>query len=204
VATAIFFALDGTLLTREEPFDAVLAATFEAELGRVEADWLARYERRFEAHAAAFVPDPHERALADVCEAFDLDADPGALAEALAETDREATRVSDDAVAALRKLGVDDELGVLTNGPRAWQLGKLAHHDLQGYFSAVVAADDADARKPDAAIYEAAREAVDADEYVMVGDDYEADVEGARAAGFVPIHFEREGADFWSTLLAML
>ena len=204
MATAIFFALDGTLLTRAEPFDAVLAGTFEAQLGRVEADWLARYDRRFEDHAAACVPDPHERALADVCEAFDLDGDPAALSAALAEADREATRVSDDAVEALRKLGVEDELGVLTNGPREWQLGKLAHHDLRGYFSAVVAADDAGARKPDAASYEAAREAVDADEYVMVGDDYAADVEGARAAGFVPIHFEQEGPDFWATLLAML
>ena len=204
MTTAIFFALDGTLLTRTEPFDAVLAETFEAELGHVDAAWLTRFEERYEHHAAAHVTDPHERALADVVAAFDLDADPTALAEALATADREATTVSDDAVEALRKLGVDDDLGVLTNGPREWQLGKLDHHDLRGYFSAVVAADDAGARKPDEAMYDAAREAIDADEYVMVGDDYEADVEGARAAGFVPIHFEREGPDFWKSVLAML
>jgi putative hydrolase of the HAD superfamily len=204
VTTAIFLALDGTLLTREEPFDAVLADTVAAELGTVEADWLARFEDRYEVHADAFAPNPHERALADVVEAFDLDADPAALADALAAADRAATTVSDDAVEALRKLGVGDDLGVLTSGPREWQLGKLDHHDLLGHFSAVVAADDAGARKPDEAIYEAAREAIDAEEYVMVGDDYEADVEGARAAGFVPIHFERAGPDFWGTLLAML
>jgi putative hydrolase of the HAD superfamily len=204
VTTAIFFALDGTLLTRTEPFDAVLAEAFEAELGRVEAAWLTRFVERYDHHAGNFVADPHERALADVVEAFDLDADPATLAEALARADREATTVSDDAVEALRKLGVDDDLGVLTNGPREWQLGKLDHHGLRSYFSAVVAADDAGARKPDEAMYDAAREAIDADEYVNVGDDYEADVEGARAAGFVPIHFEREGPDFWSTVLAML
>ena len=204
MTTAIFFALDGTLLTRTDPFDAVLADTFERELGRVEADWLARFEDRYSVHADAFEPNPHERALADVIDEFELDADPEKVAERLAAAECEATQVSDDAVTALRKLGVDDDLGVVTNGPRAWQLGKLDHHDLRGFFSAVVAADDAGARKPDAAIYEAARNAVPADEYVMVGDDYAADVEGAREAGFVPIHFEREGPDFWSTLLAML
>jgi len=204
VTTAVFFALDGTLLTRTEPFDAVLADTLTAALGTVEADWLTRFEGRYAVHADALEPNPHERALADVIEAFDLDADPAALVDALAEADREATTVSDDAVEALGKLAADERLGVLTDGPREWQLGKLERHDLRGYFSAVVAADDAGARKPDEAAYEAAREAIDADEYVMVGDDYEADVEGARAAGFVPIHFEREGPDFWSTLLAML
>ena len=39
----------------------------------------------------------------------------------------------------------------------------------------------------------------------MVGDDYECDVESARAAGFVPIHYEdTDGPDFFATLRAML
>ena len=57
---------------------------------------------------------------------------------------------------------------------------------------------------PDGAPFELARERVTAEEYVMVGDDYEVDVEGARAAGFVPVHYEREGPNFWETLLALV
>jgi len=40
----------------------------------------------------------------------------------------------------------------------------------------------------------------------MVGDDYESDVEGARAAGFVPIHYENDddGPELFATLRAML
>jgi putative hydrolase of the HAD superfamily len=67
-----------------------------------------------------------------------------------------------------------------------------------------VTAEEAGAHKPDGAPFELARERVTAEEYVMVGDDYEVDVEGARAAGFVPVHYEREGPNFWETLLALV
>ncbi|WP_276411589.1 HAD family hydrolase [Haloarcula halobia] len=96
----------------------------------------------------------------------------------------------------------------------------FAHHDLTDHFDVVVASYEAGAHKPDPAPFDRLRDRLPADEYVMVGDDYEADVEGARAAGFVPVHYEHEarsasdgasgdqprdaGPDLWATLRALV
>lgn len=50
------------------------------------------------------------------------------------------------------------------------------------------------AHKPDSAPFEMAKSRADADTYVMLGDDYEADIVGAREAGFVPIYLDSEAA----------
>jgi putative hydrolase of the HAD superfamily len=204
MTTAIFFDLDGTLVTYEESSEAILTTTFESAVGRAEPAWLDHYDERFFEHFEAFATDPYERAMADVVAEFELDADPASLVDALAETERRETTVSEQAIESLRQLGVDNRLGVLTDGVRDWQLAKLDQHGVRGYFHAVVTSYEVGAHKPDEAMFAAVREAIEADEYVMVGDDYERDVEGARAAGFVPIHFEREGPDFWGTLNAMV
>jgi putative hydrolase of the HAD superfamily len=82
-------------------------------------------------------------------------------------------------------------LGVLTNGVREWQLAKLDGHGLADTFDAVVASYEAGAHKPDRAAYDLARERLPADAYVMIGDDLETDVIGAREAGFGAIHLDR-------------
>jgi putative hydrolase of the HAD superfamily len=64
----------------------------------------------------------------------------------------------------------------------------------------VVASYEAGAHKPDAAPFDRLREQVAAEEYLMVGDA--SDVEGARAAGFVPIEYE--GPELWATIDALL
>ena len=65
-------------------------------------------------------------------------------------------------------------------------------------------APEAGVAKPDPEIYEYAREQVDADEYAMVGDDYEGDVVAPREAGFVPVRYEDEGPSFWRALDAIV
>jgi len=203
MTTAIFFELDGTLLQRTAD-SRPLRTVFETELGAVEQAWLDHYDERVETHFGDLVENPRERALADVCEAFDLDADPTRLTTELSEELLATTTVSDDARTSLRKLAANNDRGVLTDGPRDWVDRQLAHHDLTGQFDAVVASYEAGAHKPDGAPFELARERLPAEEYVLVGDDYERDVEGARAAGFVPVRFEREGPDFWQTLNALV
>jgi putative hydrolase of the HAD superfamily len=83
---------------------------------------------------------------------------------------------------------IDAPLGVLTNGLPAWLRGKLAHRDLLSPFEAVVASYEAGAHEPDRAPFDLARERLPADRHVLVGDDREADVEGAHAAGFEAVH----------------
>jgi len=67
---------------------------------------------------------------------------------------------------------------------------------LEGYFDAVLTAHDLGAAKPDRRFFEAllARLGSPADEIVMVGDDYEIDVVGAKEAGLKAIWFNEAGA----------
>jgi putative hydrolase of the HAD superfamily len=204
MTTAIYFDLDGTLLQYTEPYPALVTAAFEDVVGRAEDDWGEAYTEAFLERFERLDEDPYERAMADICGEFGVDADAEALADALAAQEQAGTTVSEDATASLTQLAKSDRLGVLTDGVPEWQQAKLAHHDLERYFETVVTSYEAGAHKPAAAPFELARERIAADEYVLVGDDYEADVEGARQNGFVPIHFERSGTGFWGTLKAML
>lgn len=65
---------------------------------------------------------------------------------------------------------------------------------LRGYFDAVVASALVGAAKPDPRIFQVALDAVSVrpEEAVHVGDSYEADVRGARAAGVYPILLDRD------------
>ena len=201
--TAIYFDLDGTLLTFEEPYEEIV----EGVLGEYVADPAAASERflsTFGEHFDALEPGPYRAGMEAVCECEGVDAEPDELVDALREAECERTQVSDDARASLDALGGANALGVLTDGVTEFQRAKLEHHDLLDHFAAVISSYGVGAHKPDPMMFERAREAIDADEYVMVGDS-DADIEGAREAGFVPVRVERgeDVPNFWSTLRAL-
>ncbi|MFC6837414.1 HAD family hydrolase [Halomarina ordinaria] len=184
-STAVHFDLDGTLLTFDD-YAAVVEGAFRDRLDRVEPAWCEHYSDRFFEGFEALRPDPYRRAMADVCEAFGLDADPTALVDALVERECAESAVVPGARDLLATL--DCPLGVLTNGVGRVQRAKLAHHGLLDALDAVVVSYDVGAHKPDAAAFDAAREALPADRHVLVGDDERADVAGGRAAGFETVH----------------
>ena len=197
------FALDGTLLHRTRSDTDVLADVL-ANHGVKPSDELVRvgtdeFRRAFD----ALEPEPFLQSMAAVVGAADAEADPEAMTETLRERTYEARAVPDAARESLAGLGADSTLAVITDGPREWQLGKLEYHGLGELFDAVVASYEVGAHKPDAAAFEQVRERLPADEYVMVGHS-DADIEGARAAGFVPIRYETEGPDLWATIDALL
>ena len=186
-AAAVWFDLDGTLLHLDDPYETVLREAF----GRHFAD--GPVDRAVEAYDFLdrfrdFETDPFRAAMAGVVRAAGRGdvVDPSALVDALREAEYAATSVPPGTREVLAS--VDVPLGVLTNGLPAWQREKLAHHGLDGAFDAVVASYEAGAHKPHAAPFDLARERLPADRHVMVGDDREADVEGARAAGFEAVH----------------
>jgi len=78
------------------------------------------------------------------------------------------------------------------------------HHGLADLVDATVVSYEVGGHKTDGDPYEAVRDRLAADEYVMVGDSYAADVEAAREAGFVPVHYEDEGPDLFAVLKAFL
>lgn len=84
-------------------------------------------------------------------------------------------------------------MGVVSN----WELDLpevLARAGLRHFFDVVVASAAVGAAKPDPRIFWVALEALDAapPEAVHVGDSYEADVQGARAAGISPVLLDRD------------
>ncbi|WP_135667548.1 HAD family hydrolase [Halorhabdus rudnickae] len=204
MSTAIFFDLDGTLLTFEEPYEEIVADVLRGTV----ADPAAASERflsTFGEHFDALEPDPYLAGMEAVCESEGLDAKPDELVGALRRAECERTTVSEDARESLVALGAENALGVLTDGVGDFQRAKLKHHGLLDHFETVIVSDDIGAHKPDAAMFDRARESIDAEEYVMVGDT-DADVEGAREAGFVPVRVEHgeDMPDFWSTLRALV
>ncbi|WP_262179986.1 HAD family hydrolase [Haloarcula laminariae] len=199
---ALCFALDGVLVHRTRSDAELLRDVFAAHDIDPTDDLLATARRTFRNAFEAIEPDPYRQSMAAVVSAADAEADPEDVVATLREETYAATTVPEAARESLVGLADDSTLAVITNGPREWQVGKLAHHDLRDRFDAVVASYDAGAHTPDTAPFDRLRERLPADEYVMVGDG--DDVEGARAAGFVSIEYSTEGADLWATIDALL
>ena len=104
------------------------------------------------------------------------------------------TRPFDDAGPCLRQLA-GQPLGIISNGVREQQIGKLERAGLLKYFSVMVYSEDVGLGKPSPRIFlEACRRAGDAyEQCIHVGDDLEADVAGSRALGMRGIHLSRTG-----------
>ena len=99
----------------------------------------------------------------------------------------------DDVRPALERLSRDYRLFAISNGNA--HLGEIG---LGGYFEASLAAREAGMLKPDPRIFALLlqRAGIAAHEAAHVGDDPACDVEGARAAGVLPVWLNRSGADW--------
>lgn len=182
---ALVFDLDGTLLELSRPYEDVLIETFRDVDGAVDDDRIETYSERFFDLLGECEPDPCRRAFDAVSD------EPDALAETLLQREVEATEPPENTHAHLEALAEEYRLGVLTNGVRSWQRHKLAAHDLEGYFDAVVTSYDAGVPKPSPEPFSLMEERLPAETYAMVGDA-DSDVEGAHAAGW-SVHRYRGG-----------
>src|SRR4051812_7934503 len=88
-----------------------------------------------------------------------------------------------------------ERLGIISNGVREQQIGKLKRAGLLKYFSVMVYSEDVGLGKPSHRIFlEACRRARDSSERCMhIGDDLDADVVPSRAIGMRGIHLSRTG-----------
>ena len=89
------------------------------------------------------------------------------------------------AVALVRQLAARAPVAVVTNGPPDIQRLKIAQSGIETLLSAVVISGEVGVGKPDPAIFALALEELGADPEgaVMIGDNWERDVQGARALG---------------------
>lgn len=103
------------------------------------------------------------------------------------------TAVVDGAREVLAELSKRYLIGVLSNGFREVQYDKLRNTGLDRYVQRTVLSDEIGIQKPDRRIFDFALDATGATAttVLMVGDNPETDVAGARSAGWRAIHFDR-------------
>jgi putative hydrolase of the HAD superfamily len=188
---AVYVDCDGTLLTLDCSYDALFERACDAAGADATAEAQAAYGEAFFEAFDCFEPDPYRAGMAAAVEATALDADPDALAAAYVDAEVAASTPAAGAHAALDAFDGDETaLGVLTNGVTSVQRRKLETAGLFERFDAFLSSYEIEAHKPDAAIFDAARERLAGEAYVYVGDSLEHDARPAREAGFLPIHVD--------------
>jgi len=85
-------------------------------------------------------------------------------------------------------------LHIITNGFEEVQFGKLKNSGLRRYFSHVITSEAAGAKKPDAEIFQYAlrKTGANAAESLMIGDDLEVDIAGARMLNIDQLYVNHE------------
>ncbi|GAB3529337.1 YjjG family noncanonical pyrimidine nucleotidase [Pontibacter brevis] len=85
-------------------------------------------------------------------------------------------------------------LHILTNGFKDAQHVKMTSSNLHGYFKEIVTSECCGYKKPDRRMFEHLLERINVqpEECLMVGDNYECDIEGARDAGIDQVFFNPE------------
>jgi putative hydrolase of the HAD superfamily len=105
------------------------------------------------------------------------------------------TAAYEDALPCLESLR-STKLGIISNGVRDQQIGKLQRADLLKYFSVLLFSEDVGLGKPAPGIFlEACRQAgEDPDACVHIGDSIEADIVPSRALGMQAIWLDRHAS----------
>ncbi|ETN96716.1 YjjG family noncanonical pyrimidine nucleotidase [Zhouia amylolytica] len=96
-----------------------------------------------------------------------------------------------EAIPILDYLKPSYNLHIITNGFAEVQIGKLHNSKISDYFIHVINSESVGVKKPNPKIFEHALEMANvlASQAVMIGDNYEADVLGAKSVGMHTIHF---------------
>jgi HAD superfamily hydrolase (TIGR01509 family) len=206
--TAVLLDLDDTLFDHSACTRAALADLRDrfADLGRVPSALVeAEHRRLLEAlHLRVLagqltVDDARverfRRLLAFAGGTLDA-ASPADVATAYRSAYLACWRPVEGALELLAALHARVSTGVVTNNVASEQRQKIAACGFGPLLDAVIISEEAGVAKPDPRIFSLALEALDAEagETVMIGDAWETDIAGARAAGIRPIWLNRLGA----------
>lgn len=119
---------------------------------------------------------------------------PGLLSEEYLEHCPRKSALMPGAAELLDELSGRYRLHIITNGFEETQAVKLRSSGLHGLFDVVLTSERAGAAKPHAAIFDEAlrRSGAAAEESLMIGDNVDADMQGARNAGWDHAHYTAE------------
>lgn len=86
------------------------------------------------------------------------------------------------------------ELHIITNGFKEVQNIKIDRSKLRPYFSHIIISEEYNLTKPDEKIFRLAEHLANSDKQncIMIGDNFESDIEGATNAGWQAVHFSEE------------
>lgn len=201
---AVLFDLDGTLLDRRETLRRHLELQIERHSGLFSQEEAGRYVSRLlelDENGSLDRGQFYHRAQAE----FGLEPDSATtlledFERNFPETCVPLPHVS-ECLTALRRM--DLKLGLVTNGRELIQRRKIQGLRLEAFLDTIVISESVGHRKPDPRIFERALAELGErpSSAVHVGDDPEADVEGAKRAGLLSIWRrdsfwqEPEGAD---------
>lgn len=107
------------------------------------------------------------------------------------------TKLVPDAIELLEHLKPKYKLYILSNGFQEVQYKKIKNSGLNSYFEKVILSDDIGYNKPHQKIYEYALKSTNSkkDTSLMIGDNFDTDITGARNFKMDQIYF-RNGADY--------
>ncbi len=86
-------------------------------------------------------------------------------------------------------------LHIITNGFQEIQEKKMRNSNIHAYFDKIIDSEMAGVKKPNPIIFELALYTAEAtpEKSLMIGDNLEADIQGAQAVGFHAMHFNAHG-----------
>jgi putative hydrolase of the HAD superfamily len=202
----IFFDIDGTLIDHASASAAaslVLYDQFPGEIPFGHEHFPAAWEAILNKHFTRFcqgeisIWEQRRERMREVFARPDFtDAEADSRYQVFIRAYQSLTCAFEDAAPCLEQLG-DQPLGIISNGAREQQIGKLERAGLRRYFTVMVFSEDVGFGKPDSRIFlEACRRAGEAPSHcVHVGDDVVADIHASHALGIRPVWVDRLGVN---------
>ncbi len=101
------------------------------------------------------------------------------------------THLKEDCLEVLNYLKQNYQLHIITNGFKEVQRIKINGSGLKDYFTHILISEEHGLTKPDAKIFKLAEQlaSTNAQQCIMIGDNFESDIEGAVNAGWDAIYF---------------
>ncbi len=186
---AIYFDLDGTLIDYPEDFRSL----FDQALGfQVEDEVYDLYVEELFSNLEEIIERPYFEAFKQINQEFDLGIDVETVAERYISIELDATELNEELFKFLKFLSKNHKIGILTNGATEVQNAKIEKHNLSEFIDEVIISNEVGFRKPDTAVFELAKDKLNAKNYVYIGDTYDEDIEPASKTGFCTIYISGE------------
>ena len=198
----IFFDIDGTLIDHASASAAASLVFYDHFSGAIPfardgfaETWeniLMKHFNRF-CRGEISIWEQRRARIREICAQPDLtDAEADARYRVFIREYESRTQGFEDAIPCLERLK-GQPLGIISNGAREQQIGKLERAGLLKYFSVTVFSEDVGLGKPSEKIFlEACRRGkVQPEECIHIGDDLAADVAASQALGMQPVWLDR-------------